>query len=138
MVSFGGLLQGALWPHLLEARERLGGSVALLEVVVAGTIALAAGVAALVSRALRVRPTLTLLALWLPATVVSIEYPTLWNPSLTPLALAAFHLSLAWAARTRSTLFFSLAAAALALAVELHIVFALLAIAATSRWTRAT
>lgn len=59
--------------------------------------------------------------MWFPATLLTIGYPTLWNPTLLPLALGLFSVAFFHATRTRSTTAFVAAAATLALAVDLHV-----------------
>lgn len=124
--SFGEWTQGALWSHLLELRELLGLGLAALEHAAIVAVALAAALVPLTARALGRRATALTWALWLPATLLTIGWPTLWNPTLWPLVLAAFHLALLHAARTRGVLAFTAAAAALALAIDVHVASAVL------------
>lgn len=126
VTSFGHFMQGALWSHLLEAWERLHLNVRALELAVAASIALAAAVAAAVARAVAVQATPVLFAVWLTTSVLSIQHPILWNPSLTPLALALFHLTFVHAVKRRSLPWFCAAAFTLALSVELHVAFVVL------------
>lgn len=119
--SFAGWMQGALWSHLLELRELLGLGLAALEHAANLALALAAALVPLVARAIG-RPANALTwALWLPATLLTIGYPTLWNPTLWPLTLGLFYLALARAAHTRHLVEFAAAAAAFALALDVHV-----------------
>lgn len=124
--SFGGWTQGALWSHLLELRELAGLGLAALAHAATLSVALAAALLPLVARALERPATALTWALWLPATLVTIGWPTLWNPTLWPLVLVVFYLALLHAARTRGLAAFVAAAAALALAVDVHVASAAL------------
>lgn len=124
--SFGELMQGALWSHLLELWQRLGLGFAGLERAADLLIAAAAALLPWVGRGMD-RPVGALTwALWLPATLLTIGYPTLWNPTPWPLALALFHLAFVHAVRSGHWLPCTLAGAALALAIDLHVATALL------------
>lgn len=124
--SFGGWTQGALWSHVLELREALGLGVGVLEWVANLALAVSAALVPLVARSMDRRPNALTWAVWFSLTLLSINYPTLWNPTLLPLALALFAAAVFVAARTRSSAVFVAAAATLAIAVDLHVVSALL------------
>lgn len=124
--SFGGWTQGALWSHVLELRELLGLGLGLLEELTHFGLAAAAALVALVARSLDRTPSALTWALWFPASLVTINYPTLWNPTLLPLALSCFCLAFFHAARSRSSVAVIAAAAALAISIDLHVVCALL------------
>ncbi|MGZ3453028.1 MAG: hypothetical protein ACXVEF_25700 [Polyangiales bacterium] len=125
--SFGGLVQGALWSHVLEARERWGFSIAALERFVDLSLALSAGLLALTAHfGFRRKPTLFMWIAWLVMTVTAIGYPILWNPTLSPLPIAAFHLALAIGARTGKTFALVVAAAALAFSIDLHVAYSVM------------
>lgn len=124
--SFGGWTQGALWSHLLELREALGLGLAALEHAAILGLAIAAAMVPVAAREVGRSANALTWALWFPATLWTIGYPTLWNPTLWPLALVLFYVALARAARSRSLLAFTAAAAALALAVDLHVASAVL------------
>lgn len=137
--SFAGLMHGALWSHALELRERLGLGVAAFERVVAVALALAAALVPVAARPLGRHAGACAWALWLALTLITTSYPTLWNPTLWPLALALLTLALAWTARGRGTLAALALAAALAASLGLHassallVPFALAAIVACAR-----
>jgi hypothetical protein len=124
--SFGGWTQGALWSHVLELRELLGLGLGVLEEVSHFTLAAAAALVPLAARSLGRTPSALTWALWFPASLVTINYPTLWNPTLLPLALSCFCAAFFHAARTRGSVAFVAAAAALAISIGLHVVCALL------------
>lgn len=124
--SFVALMHGALWSHVLELREVLGFGIAAVELAVIVALAAAAALLPVAGRLLGRRVGPTTWALWFPAALATSGYPTLWNPSLWPLALALFTVALAHAARRRGLVAFAGVAAALALAVELHVSSALL------------
>ena len=124
--SFGGWTQGALWSHVLELRELLGLGLGVLEEVSHLTLAAAAALVPLAARSLDRTPSALTWAMWFPASLVSIAYPTLWNPTLLPLALCCFCAAFFHAARARSSVAFAAAAAALAISIGLHVVCALL------------
>lgn len=124
--SFAGLMHGALWSHALELRERLGLGVAAFERAIAVALALAAALVPVAARPLGLQAGACAWALWLALTLITTSYPTLWNPTLWPLALALLTLALAWTARGRGTLAALALAAALAAALGLHASSALL------------
>ncbi|WAS90572.1 hypothetical protein [Nannocystis punicea] len=137
--SFAGLMQGTTWSRLLELREHWGWSVAAIEHAADLLLACAAALVPLVARRLDAPANGLTWALWFPATLLTIGYPRLWNPTPWPLALVATFLALLHAARTGSAAAFLAAAAALALAVDVHVAagvlvpFGLFVAAAASR-----
>lgn len=137
--SFGGLLQGATWPRLLELREQFGWGLAALEHAADLLLACAAAVVPLVARRIGAPANALTWALWFPATLWTIGYPRLWNPTPWPLALVLTFLALLQAARSGGAVMFGLAAGALALAVDVHVAAAVmvpLAIAVASAGAR--
>lgn len=124
--SFVALMHGALWSHVLELREAWGLGIAAIEVLVVVALAAAAALVPVSARLLGRRAGPVTWALWLPAALVTSGYPTLWNPSLWPLALAVFTAALAYASRRRGLVWFVGAAAGLALGIELHVSTAVL------------
>lgn len=119
--SFGELMQGALWSHLLELHASLGLGLVALERVADLLIAAAAAVVPLVARRLGAPQHALTWALWLPATLITCGYPRLWNPTPWPLVLVWTFLALLQAARTGGAAMFTVAAVALALAVDVHV-----------------
>lgn len=138
--SFGGLMHGALWSHVLELREWFGLGIAAVELFVRGMIAVAAALVPVAARQLGRPAGAITWALWLPATLFAIGYPTLWNPTLWPVALGVLGVALLGGARTGGAIAFVVAGAALACAIDLHVSSALLVpfvvgvIAACSCW----
>ncbi len=124
--SFGGWTQGALWSHVLELRELLGLGLGALEEVSHLALAAAAALVPLAARSLDRTPSALTWAMWFPASLASIAYPTLWNPTLLPLALCCFCVAFFHAARARNSVAFAAAAAALAISIGLHVACALL------------
>ncbi|MCY1064432.1 hypothetical protein OV090_06655 [Nannocystis sp. RBIL2] len=137
--SFAGLVQGTTWSRLLELREHLGCDLAAIEHVADLLVACAAALVPLVARRLGAPANALTWALWLPATLLTIGYPRLWNPTPWPLALVLTFLALLHGARTGGAAALIAAAAALALAVDIHVAAAVLvpfgvfAAAATAR-----
>jgi hypothetical protein len=124
--SFGGWSQGALWTRVLALREVFGLDLAAIERV--AHLALAAGAASLpaTARSLGREATTLTWGVWFAATVWTIGYPIMWNPTLWPLALGLVHLLVFRAVQTRRSLPFVGAAVALAVAVDLHVASAIL------------
>lgn len=138
--SFDGLLQGALWSHVLELRAFLGIGLVGLQRCLDVLLALGAALIPLIARRTLQKPASAITwALWISFSLTSVEYPFLWNPSPMPLALALFHGTLLFAARERGDVHFIPAGVALAAAIDLHIANAVLVpffigvVAATSR-----
>ncbi|WP_434426251.1 hypothetical protein [Nannocystis pusilla] len=137
--SFAGLVQGTTWSRLLELREHLGWDLAAIERVADLLVACAAALVPLVARRLGAPTNALTWALWLPATLLTIGYPRLWNPTPWPLALVLTFLALLHGARTGGAAALIAAAAALALAVDIHVAagvlvpFGVFAAAATAR-----
>lgn len=124
--SFGGWTQGALWSHVLELRELFGLGLSALEEVAHLALAAAAALLPAMARTLDRRANATTWALWFPTTLITIGYPTLWNPTLWPLALSVLYLAFFRAVRSGGLLAFAWSGAALAFALDLHASSALL------------
>jgi len=144
--SFGGITQGAIWIHVLEACRALGFGLHAARGLVLVLLAAAATFVSLVPRRMCGSdggPAAW--ALYLALSVYCIELPVLWNPSMLPLPLALFYvclLSLAAFGEARAAL---AAGAALALSIDAHAVCAALVpllvvvvVAAAERPVRAT
>jgi len=119
--SFGGLMQGATWPWLLELREHLGWGLIALERAADLLLACAAALVPVVARRIGAPANALTWALWFPATLLTIGYPRLWNPTPWPLVLVLTFLALLQGARSGGAAAFVAAAGALALAVDVHV-----------------
>ncbi len=128
MSSFLGLAHGALWIHILEVATLLHLSLASIERLVDVMLALGAGaVAFTATRVLRMRASPFLWISWLALSLITVEYPLLWEPSPLPLTLASFHLAFALAVAGGETWAFALAAALLGSSVGAHVATATMA-----------
>jgi hypothetical protein len=127
--TLGVFVQGALWTRFLALARALGMGIAATQ---AASLVLQAISAAIVLLVVRRSPR-PALAPWVAAFHVVfgaflIEAPILWNPSLAPLPLVAFYaLTVALAVREDASLPLAAgAAAALGLAIDCHVLFAIL------------
>lgn len=131
--TLGVLVQGALWTRALAACRTVGLGPRGVETLVLLAMSLAGAVVFLSTRRRFGRERAFAAAvLYVVAAAFLVELPLLWNPSLAPLPLAAFHALLVAVAcdlddRPSSSLARAAGAAfALALAIDCHIVFAAL------------
>jgi len=125
--SFGHLVQGAAWIHVLEAARSLGLGVGVVEQTVRVSLAVATGgVFAMARASASLRAAVTAAAVHAVAAPLLVGFPVLWNPSLTALAAVAFFASLRAGARHPSAAAVGAAAVTLACLMDLHLVAVLL------------
>lgn len=124
--SFGGWMHGALWSHLLELRMALGLGFVTLERVTHAMLALAAGLVPVTARMVNRPATGFTWALWLAATLWLVDHPTLWSPTVWPLALGLVHAAFFKAVATRGWWWWLAVGAALAAATDVHVASGLL------------
>lgn len=120
--SFGQLVHGALWPHILSLRFRFGIGIVAFERFVDVMLAVSAALFAwMCVVAVERRPGFTGWALWLFPTLIAVEHPILWNPTLSPFALGLFYLALIVGVRRGSPAAFLGASIALGVAIDFHV-----------------
>lgn len=130
--SLGVVVQGALWTRWLAACRGLGLRVGSVQGCAFAMHALAAAALALVVRGRSpLAHALSAGAIYATLSAFLLDVPILWNPSIAPLPLVAFHAALAALARpARGALGEALiaagAGASLALAIDCHVLFAIL------------
>lgn len=132
--SLGVVVQGALWTRWLAACRGLGLRIGAVQACAFAMHALAAAALALeVRRRSPLAQALIAGALYATLSAFLLDVPILWNPSIAPLPLVAFHAALAALARARSfrsapgeALLAAAAGGALALAIDCHVLFAVL------------
>jgi hypothetical protein len=125
--SLPGFLQGALWIRFLAAALAAGLGAVGTQLLVLALQALGAAVTYLsVRRFAPVGAALLAGGFFACEAPALVNYPTLWNPSLLPLPLAVFFLATLAIADGAGTAAAALAALALGLCVDLHVLCAIL------------
>lgn len=121
--SFAGL-QGALWPRFLMVGNELRIPLPAMQALTLAFIAIGAGTTgAAVKRYTDEKlSSMTASIVFVGLSLLTIEYPVFWNPSLLPLPLAVFVWALLEHSREGRTAPALIASVALALCVDLHIV----------------
>ncbi|APR79678.1 Hypothetical protein A7982_05025 [Minicystis rosea] len=133
--TLGVIVQGALWTRWLALGRTLGLGIGAVQTATHALFALSAGVVLLSARRRFGRDLGWLAAaLYVIGAATLLDVPILWNPSLAPLPLAIFHallVELAWdrdgdGGAARSIALAAGAAFGLALAIDCHVLFAVL------------
>jgi hypothetical protein len=126
--SMGFLVQGALWIRTLAFARWLGLDPSGVQTFVLAALAASGSVGLAVTRRwFSMTTSLLTAAAWVAFGAIVAGLPRLWNPSLAPLPFALFTLSLLLLVERGALVYAVAAAGTLALAVDCHVVFAVLA-----------